>query len=134
MEAMSTIPPFLDAREIARNCADANLGEAATQTLLDLAQRISADSDLRSITSAAHHIVYETREDYTAALSWADTALGADADVLHALLVLDSMRLVREKQQARGVPSEIARAVNQRHAVAWLNRAIAERGHVGIPD
>jgi hypothetical protein len=54
--------------------------------------------------------------------------------VLHALLVLDSMRLVREKQQARGVPSGIAQAVNQRHAVARLNHAIATRGQVGIPD
>jgi hypothetical protein len=43
-------------------------------------------------------------------------------------------RLVREKQQVRGVPSEIARAVNQRHGVAWLNHAIATRGEVGIPD
>jgi hypothetical protein len=134
MESMSTIPPFLDAREIARNCADANLGEAATATLLDLAQRIRADPDLRAIASAAHHCVYETREDFTAALSQADAVFGAVADVLHALLVLDSMRLVREKQQARGVPSEIARAINQRHAVAWLNDAIAKRGHVGIPD
>jgi len=134
MEPMSMTLPFVDAHEIARNCADANLGEAATQTLLALAQRIDADPDLRSTASAAHRCVYETREEYTAALSRADAAFGAEADLLHALLVLDSMRLVREKQQARGVPSDIARAVNQRHAVAWLNDAIEKRGHVGIPD
>jgi len=134
MKALSTIPPFLDAREITRNCADANLGEATMQILLDLGQRISADPDLRSIASAAHHCVYEIKEDYTAALHQADTAFGSQADLLHALLVLDSMRLVREKQQARGVPSEIAQAINQRHAVAWLNHAIATRGDVGIPD
>jgi hypothetical protein len=134
MESISTTPPFLDAREIARSCAEANLGEAATQTLLDLARRISADPELRAIVSAAHHSVYETRDDYTAAVGRADAALGAQADVLHALLVLDSMRLVRERQQARGVPGEIARAINQRHAVWWLNNAIATRGHVGIPD
>ena len=102
--------------------------------MLDLAQRISADPDLHSIASAAHHCVYETKEDYTAALHQADTAFGSQADVLHALLVLDSMRLVREKQQARGVSGEIAQAVNQRHAGAWLSHAIATRGHVGIPD
>jgi len=128
------IPRFLDAREIARNCAEASLGQAATQTLLDLARRISADPELCSLSSAVHHTVYETREDYTTAISRADAAFGAEADLLHALLVLDSMRLVREKQQARGVPGEIGRAVNQRHAVAWLNDAVATRGHVGISD
>jgi GNAT-like C-terminal domain/N-acyltransferase N-terminal domain len=134
MEAMSMTPPFLDARAIARNCAEASLDEAATQTLLDLAQRISADPDLRSVSSMVHHLVFETSEDYMAAISRADAAFGAEADLLHALFVLDSMRLVREKQQARGVPGEIARAVNQRHAVAWLNHAIAMHGHVGISD
>jgi hypothetical protein len=128
------IPRFLDAREIARNCAEASLDEAATQTLLDLAQRISADPDLRSVSSTVYHLVFETSEDYTAPISRADAAFGAEADLLHALFVLDSMRLVREKQQARGVPGEIARAVNQRHVVAWLNHAVATHGHVGISD
>src|SRR6185295_9003772 len=64
----------------------------------------------------------------------ADAALGAEADLLHALLVLDSMRLVRQKQAARGVPSEISRAVNQRHAAAWLRGAIERSGQVGLAD
>jgi hypothetical protein len=134
MEALSTTPPFLNVRQIARSCAEANLDEAATQTLLDLARRIRADVDLCRITSAVHHLVYETREDFTAAITWADAVFGAEADVLHALLVLDSMRLVREKQQARGVPGEIARAINQRHAVAWLKHAAATYGHVGLGE
>jgi hypothetical protein len=134
MATVSVIPRFLDAHEIARNCAEASLDEAATQTLLDLAQRISADPDLRSVSSMVHHLVFETSEDCTAAISRADAAFGTEADLLHALFVLDSMRLVREKQQARGVPGEIGRAVNQRHAVAWLNHAIATHGHVGISD
>ena len=126
--------PFLDAQEIARNCAEANLDKAAMQSLLDLAQRISDDPDLRSLSSAVHHIVFETSEDYSEAIHRADAAFGAEADLLHALLVLDSIRLVREKQRARGVPGEIARAVNERHAIAWLNHAVATRGHVGISD
>jgi hypothetical protein len=126
--------PFLDAQEIARNCAEANLDKAAMQSLLDLAQRISDDPDLRSLSSAVHDIVFETSEDYSEAIHRADAAFGAEADLLHALLVLDSIRLVREKQRARGVPGEIARAVNERHAIAWLNHAVATRGHVGISD
>ncbi len=131
-ESMFATPPFLDAHEIGRNCADANLDKTATKTLLDLAQRINAEPDLYSVTTSLHHSLYETREDFTAALSRADASFGAEADVLHSLLILDSMRLVREKQHVRGVPSEITRAVNQRHAVSWLNNAIAERGSVGM--
>jgi hypothetical protein len=123
--------PFLDAREIARNCAEANLDTAATQVLLDLAQRIRADSELRSLSSAVHQIVFETTEDYTAAISRADAAFGAEADLLHALRVLDSIRLVRERQRARGVPGEIGRAINERHAIAWLNHAVATHATAG---
>jgi N-acyltransferase family protein len=118
MEAMSMTEPFLDAQEIPRNCAEANLDKAAMQSLLDLAQRISADPDLRSLSSAVRDIVFETSEDYSEAIHRADAAFGAEADLLHALLVLDSIRLMREKQRARGVPGEIARAVNERHAIA----------------
>jgi len=134
MEATALFPPFLDAREIARNCADAQLGAAATQTLLDLAQRIVADPAVCMVISAAHHCVYETQEDYTAVTQQADAVMGAQSDLLHALLILDCIRLVRQKHAQRGVPSDISQAVNQRHAIAWLHDAIAKRGHVGIPE
>lgn len=134
MESTSLVPSFLDAREIARNCADADLGDAAAQTLLDLARRIAADPYVCMVVSAAHHCVYESREDYTAATRQADAVLGAEADLLHALLILDSMRLVRQKQHQRGVSGDISRAVNRRHAVSWLRDALDKRGQVGIPE
>lgn len=127
-------PAFLDPREITRGCADAQLGEAATQTLLDLAQRIVADPAVYAAVCAVHHCVYETQDDYTAATQQADAMIGAQADLLHALLVLDCIRLVRERQAQRGVPSDISRAVNQRHAIAWLRGAIEQHGDVGIAD
>jgi hypothetical protein len=130
----STPPAFLDPREIARSCAEAGLPDAPTQTLLDLARRIVADPAICAAVCEAHHRVYETREDYAALTKQADALMGADADRLHALFVLDCIRLVREKHARRGVPSEISRAVNQRHAVAWLNRAVEQRGDVGIAD
>jgi hypothetical protein len=134
MESTPRLSPFLDPREIAHNCADAQLGEAATQTLLDFARRTAADPDLCTAAGAAHHCVYETREDYTAATRQADAMFGAQAELLHALLILDSMRLVRQKHQQRGVPGDISRAINQRHAVWWLRDAIDRRGYVGIPE
>jgi hypothetical protein len=134
MDATVLLPPFLDAREIARNCAEAQLGAAATQALLNFAQHIVTNPDLCRVISAAHHAVYETQEDDPVALEHADAVVGAEAGVLHALLILDSMRLVRQKHEQRGVPRAITRAVNERHGVAWLRDAIAKRGQVDIPE
>jgi hypothetical protein len=128
-----TTPAFLDEHEITHNCAQAGLGELATQTLRDLARRIDADPDLRRAAIAAHQQVFDTNADFADAIHQADDALGAEADLLHALFVLDSTRLVRQRQAARGVPPEIAQAVNQRHGIAWLKDA-EQRGHIGITD
>jgi hypothetical protein len=133
MDLTTPTPAFLDQQEIAYNCAQAGLGEIATQALRDLARRINADPQLRQVTTAAHQRVYDTNADFTDATRQADTALGADADLLHALFVLDSIRLVRQRQAARGVPPDIAQAVNQRHAIAWLKDA-EQRGRIGIAD
>src|SRR5262245_2497774 len=126
------IPPFLDMREIARSCAEAELGDVATQALLGLVQRIIANAELLQLASAVHHLVYETKDTIREPIERADAALGADAELLHALLVLDSIRLVHKKQAARGVSPDISRAVNRRHAVAWLNEAIERTGSVGL--
>ncbi len=44
------------------------------------------------------------------------------------------MRLVRRSRRARGVSPDISRAVNRRHAVAWLNEAIERTGSVGLAN
>jgi hypothetical protein len=134
MDLTTPPPAFLDQQEIEYNCAQAGLGEIATQALRDLARRISADPQLWWVTTAAHQRVYDTNADFTDTMGQADAALGADADLLHALFVLDSMRLVRQRHAARGVPHDISRAVNQRHAVAWLREAEAQDGRIGIAD
>lgn len=133
MAIQTSTPAFLDEGHIARNGAEAGLDEAAIQTLCLLARRIAGDSQLRLVAGAAHHAVYETNADFTEAVRQADSALGTEADVLHALFVLDTLRLVRERQAARGVPGTITQAVNQRHGIAWLQGAAA-RGQIGIAN
>ena len=133
MNVVPSPPAFLDQREIVYNCGQAGLGEIATQALCDLARRISADPELQRVAAAAHQLVYDTDDEFAEATRQADAALGAEADLLHALFVLDSIRLVRQRHAARGVPPDIAHAVNQRHAVAWLKEA-EQRGHIGIAD
>jgi hypothetical protein len=133
MDVPPPTPAFLDEREIAYNCAQAGLSGITTQTLRDFARQIDANSDLRRAAIAAHQQVFDTSADFADAVHQADVALGAEADLLHALFVLDSTRLVRQRQAARGVPPEIAQAVNQRHGIAWLKDA-EQRGHIGIAD
>src|SRR4051812_30148225 len=129
MAVTTPTPAFLDQREIAYNCEQAGLGALATKMLCDLARRISADPQLQRLATAAHQRVYDTNDDFTDAMQQADAALGAEADLLHALFVLDSIRLVRQRQAARGVPPAISLAVNQRHAIAWLKDA-EQRGQI----
>lgn len=133
MDTTTSTPAFLDQHEITHNCAQAGLGPIATQMLCDLAQRIDADPQLRQVASAAHRQVFDTDADFSDSTQQADAALGHDADLLHALFVLDSTRLVRQRHEARGVSPEISHAVNQRHAIAWLREA-EQRGQIGIAN
>ena len=126
-------PAFLDEQAIARNGADAGLDAATIQTLREFARRISEDPQLQLVANAAHHAIYDTDTDFTEAVRVADTAFGREAGVLHALLVLDSLRLIRERQAARGVPPSFALATFQRHAGGGLRMAEA-RGTIGSVD
>jgi len=125
---------FLDPEQIRRSSAEAGLGDAATQPLLELAARITNDAALLELASAAHHAVYDSRDDFTEATRRVDAAFGAEAGELHALFVLDSLRLVREKQALRGVAVQISRAVNARHGVAFLKRGLGPNGRVAVQD
>jgi hypothetical protein len=126
-------PPFLDDDEIARGGAIAGLNDAALQTLRGMAARVRADPQLVSVAAAAHHAVYETDEPFEEAVAAADAAFGADANVLHALYVLDSSRLVRERFAARGVPADTAPLITERHGASWLRDAAA-RGQIGLEN
>jgi hypothetical protein len=128
-----TLPVFLDPHAITASAAEAGLAAAAIAELQTAARRIGADPGLRAALVAAYHAVFETEAQFEAAVADADAALGDDADAAHALMVLDSTRLVRERQGARGVPPSISRAVNERHGAAWLREAEA-RGRMAIAD
>jgi hypothetical protein len=124
---------FLDDAEIARGGAIAGLDDGSLRALRDLAARIRADPRLASVAEAAHHAVFDTEEPFEEAVAAADAALGAEADLLHALYVLDSSRLVRERQAARGVPAEMAPLITERHGASWLREA-AGRGRIGLEN
>jgi hypothetical protein len=127
---MPGCPPFLDPDVIARGALEAGLGDVALGALRQLARRIRDDDALREPCARAHAAVFDERGPFEDAVSRADAALGADADLLHALFLLDTIRLVQERQRARGVDPAVSRAINERHGVAWLRGA---RGPDGVP-
>ena len=93
----TTIPAFLDEQAIVRHGAQAGLEAATMETLRVFARRIAADPQLQRVAIAAHHAIYHSDTDVTEAVRRADTVFGGDAGVLHALFVLDTLRLLRER-------------------------------------
>ena len=126
--------PFLDPAEIRRNCAEANLNDDATQTFLEFAARIQANPALLAAANAAHHGLFETNDERAEISKHAEAAFGDDASLFRALLVLDSIRLIREKQAARGVPPEITRAVMEHQPIATLRGSIDADGRISVGD
>ncbi len=124
---------WLDEQAMAQHGAEAGLDAAALQPLRACAQRIAADPQLQHVATAAHQALFATATDVAAAMQVAETAVGGDAGILHALFVLDSLRLIRERQAARGVPPLMALAVFQRHGGTSLHTAAA-RGDMGSVD
>jgi hypothetical protein len=127
---MSALPPFLEPDVIARGCVEAGLGQRACAVLSALAQRIADSGVLREVSAEAHAAVFHDDGVFVEAVAAADLALGGDAELLHALFLLDTLRLVHERQRARGVDVGISRAINERHGVAWLRAA---RDAEGVP-
>jgi GNAT domain-containint protein len=131
---MTRAAPFLDPDVIARGCVEAGLGPAALATLSTLARRIAADELLAAACVDAHRAVYHEQGDFADAVERSAALLGPDVELLNALYLLDSLRLVHERQAARGVDVAVSRAINERHAVAWLRAARDPRGVPRVRD
>ncbi len=123
-------PAFLDEQAIAQHGAEAGLAAATIQTLRAFARRIAADPQLQFVATAAHHTVFATDTDVADAMETVDTTFGTQAGMLHALYVLDMLRLIRERYAARGVPASMAMGVFEQHGAAGLRDAAA-RGDIG---
>jgi hypothetical protein len=124
---------FLHPDEICRNCAEAELDNTATQTLVDFATRIANDSALLAAAGAAHHRLFATHSDEDdPAFTHADALFGDDASTFRALLVLDSIRLIRERQSAHDVPANISRAVMAHHPIGTLQEATRIKGRIDV--
>lgn len=128
------IPLFLDPREIARGGAEAELAPWAVEMLQHAAARIAADAQQTAAMADLHRCIFDSHEEIQPLTERFDPLFGDDAQLMHALLILDTLRLVRERQAARGAPPELAPQVNRRHGIAWLQRAFAQPGSISDED
>ena len=131
---MSTpLPLFLQETTIAASAADIGLNANSAAQLQAIARHIAADPERLEAVAALHHVVFHTASPLDDVAARADAILGEQADAMHALMVLDCTRLVRERQASRGVPAGITQAVNDRHGAAWLRDA-EQRGQIAIDN
>ena len=124
-------PPFLDPLVIRSCCADAGLAANYAQAFVDFAAGVRADPELaRQATAARDHLFDATgTEDETVAR--AEAAFDDDAHLLRGLMLLESIRLVRERQNARGVPADITHATLDHHPCSTLRDYAAQHGRAG---
>ncbi len=127
------LPLFLEDTTIAASAAEIGLNADSVAQLQAIARHIAADPERLEAVAALHHVVFHTDSPLDDVVAHADAVLGEQADAMHALMVLDCTRLVRERQASRGVPADVSQAVNDRHGTAWLRDA-EQRGQIAIDN
>ena len=122
---------FLDPTEIQSSCSYAELNVATTQAFLDFAAHVCANPNLLTQATTAHDCLYEGKGDCDESVAKAEAVFGDHARTLRGLMVLDSIRRVRQKQAARGVSADITRAILEHHPCGTLRDYVAKNGYAG---
>lgn len=76
-----------------------------TEPLLEFASRTFADSNLVAQATAAYQCLFDDTDESNpcnATIAHAEAAFGDNAHLLRGLMVVDSIRRVRERHAARG--------------------------------
>ncbi len=128
---MLIAPKFLDSHVIQSCCVDAQLDANCTQLIVGFAAGICADSELTRLATRARDHLFEALGGFEETVKTAEAVFGADADLLRGLMLLESIRLVRERQSARGVPEAVTRATLESHPMSTLRNYVAQQGRVG---
>jgi hypothetical protein len=123
----------LSEAEVARWCAVAGLSEPSTRALTGLAAGLPDEPELLAAVGDLYRTLYCTAEDPNPAMARVTALAGERAGTVNALLILLSIPLVTARQQARGVPPDLTRAVNDRHGIGWL-RSLDDPGPVSVTD
>ncbi len=122
---------FPDPHDVQSSCAAAGLDANSTQAFRDFAARVCADPELTRHATVARDHLFDAVGDFAATVGMAESVFGDEAPLLRGLMVLESIRRVRERHTARGVPEEITHATLERHPYVTLRSYVAEHGRVG---
>src|SRR5262245_29830485 len=99
---------FLDPTIIRQSASRAGLEAEATEQLVALAQRIAAEAQLRQPVEALYANVYPVYK------GWEEPPLqpvfGEETDEVYLLIALDSIRLLWQVHQERGIPEAVTQA------------------------
>ena len=120
---------FPDPDSVRACCAEAGLDAASTRVYLDFAARVAADPALAAQAAAARDHLFEAAGDPT--VPGAEAVFGAEAPLLRGLMLLESIRRVRERHSARGVPPDVTHATLERHPSSTLRDYVRTHGHPG---
>jgi len=104
------------------------------QPLLEFASRTFADPNLVAHATAAYKCLFDNSDESNpcnATIANAEAAFDNNAHLLRGLMVVDSIRRVRERHTARGVPDAITRATLERHSCSTLRDYAAQHGCLG---
>ncbi len=123
--------PFPDLNDVRTCCIEAGLDSPSTQAFLDFAARVCANPELANHATSARDHLFDAAGDFDATVGLAESAFSDEAHLLRGLMLLESIRRVREKQAARGVPAEITHAILERHPSSTLRAYAREHGHAG---
>lgn len=105
---MLPTPHFLEPTVIRQSASRAGFAAETTEKLVALARRIAADGQLRHLVETLYANVYPIYK------GWEEPPLqpvfGEETDQVYLLIALDSIRLLWQVHQERGIPEAVTRA------------------------
>jgi hypothetical protein len=116
-------PAFAQEAAIVRAAGQVGLDASFTAGLREAAAALRADPTMLGAAQETHHVLFETSDPPEPALARFEGLAGPDTDRLRMLFVLDTVRLLRERHSARGVPAAVTADVIREHPGAWLREA-----------
>jgi hypothetical protein len=120
---------FLAPSAIERSVLEAGLDDQHRHALLATAARISADPKLSEDVDRLHRVIYHKQPGRDRLREDIEAAFPGDAAQVWGVIALDSVRLVRERAEARRIPPWSYSLLHWRHALYLLNE---HRRKIGV--
>jgi hypothetical protein len=122
---------YLEPSTIERSVLESGLDDQHRYALLGAAARITASARLTELVDAAHRAIYHKQPSREGLRAEIEAAYAGNADEVWGVIALDSVRLVRERAEARRIPQWSYSQLHWRHALYLLNEYRRKQGAAG---